>query len=733
MKMNKRKQKKQEDRVINVLVVLLAAVVLYRACSEFYSIAWGTGKWWGEFSFTWAILYYFFVAFCVFLFVFAVLFIWNNKLFTPAVNRIVAIRESLGTFRWLLWFIVLVMPVWFFQYTLWGFVFQKLYIRIFIWIINVCLLTVISSSYKQLAGWNEFLSSLVLTVSSFSIVASLKNVNNYPFSLGWSEGNRLWDYSVMFGRDLYIYPEDRKIPVLLDFGRQFVGGVPFIFPGISITVARLWVGLTLIIPYLLLGIATFRKIARNKTLWLILTLWSFLFLKQGPIHPPLVLSAALVALAWQAPLWYAIPLVMGAGYFAETSRFTWIFAPGIWIFVLEFSSISFASFKDRKTVPLMWRRALILGVLGIFGGLLLPNLLDSAGMLISYPVSTTATPVATAIAQVPVSVIATPVPVTTVAAHAPTFFDRVINVITIQPLLWYRLLPNSTYDNGILFSLLLAITPLVIILLYLSKKGLWALSKLQKLALVLPLLAFLVVGLVASTKIGGGGDLHNMDMFLIGLFFIGILAWQNGGGDWIQNGKSIPPLMKIVIIVFLVNSSLGSLFEMRSFSLGEDAALLKKLSDAPNETDLEMLPTRPEIVSALQIIQKEVDQARSQGEVLFIDQRQLLTFGAITDVPLVPEYEKKVLMNQALSEDAAYFDRFYADLAVQRFSLIITEPLHTPTQDSSYQFGEENNAWVKWVSSPVLCYYEPLVTIKTVRVQLLVPNKNAVDCSSALP
>ena len=90
-------------------------------------------------------------------------------------------------------------------------------------------------------------------------------------------------------------------------------------------------------------------------------------------------------------------------------------------------------------------------------------------------------------------------------------------------------------------------------------------------------------------------------------------------------------------------------------------------------------------------------------------------------------------MNQALSGNAAYFEGFYADLASQRFSLVITEPLRTPIKDSSYQFGEENNAWVNWVAAPVLCYYEPLTTIKAVNVQFLVPNKNAVDCSSVLP
>jgi hypothetical protein len=246
-------------------------------------------------------------------------------------------------------------------------------------------------------------------------------------------------------------------------------------------------------------------------------------------------------------------------------------------------------------------------------------------------------------------------------------------------------------------------------------------------------LAFLAVGLVASTKIGGGGDLHNMDMFLIGLLFAGAVAWQNGGSEWIQNGGGIPAVLKIVIVVLLVNSSIGPLFEMRSYSFGEDAFRLKILSDAPREVDLGMLPTQTEVDSALEIIQTEVDNAKPRGEILFMDQRQLLTFGYITGVPLVPDYEKKLVMNQALSGNSVYFDAFYADLAAQRFSLIVTEPLRTPIKDSSFQFGEENNAWVQWVAIPVLCYYEPVETIKTVNVQILVPNENTEDCSSILP
>jgi hypothetical protein len=90
-------------------------------------------------------------------------------------------------------------------------------------------------------------------------------------------------------------------------------------------------------------------------------------------------------------------------------------------------------------------------------------------------------------------------------------------------------------------------------------------------------------------------------------------------------------------------------------------------------------------------------------------------------------------MNEALASDGTYFDEFYKDLIAHRFSLIVSEPLRTPVQDSTFQFGEENNAWVKWVSAPLLCYYEKLETLKNVKIQLLVPKAIPEDCSSVIP
>jgi hypothetical protein len=140
------------------------------------------------------------------------------------------------------------------------------------------------------------------------------------------------------------------------------------------------------------------------------------------------------------------------------------------------------------------------------------------------------------------------------------------------------------------------------------------------------------------------------------------------------------------------------------------------------------LPSEDEINEALLVIYTKAHNFQEDGEVLFIDQRQLLTFGYINDIRLVPDYEKKYLMDMAMAGNEFYYQKFYQDLAEQRFSLIISEPLYVNEQDPSLGFHEENNAWVQWVAKPLLCYYAPIVTIPEVRVQLLVPVKEPSGC-----
>ena len=688
------------DRLVRDNTILFfVSILLIGAGRDFFYVASGTGSAVGAFSPFWFMLFSAFVLFCLTLFLF--LMLRQRGKFTSAITRLISERNKMSFLRWLFAILALVFPVWFLQYSMWGIVFYGIFIRALIWLAVIFIFSFLVSSGNDLIGWKETLSAFVLTAGAFSIAVSLQGVTDYPFSLGWSEGNRLWDYSTLFGRSLYNYPSDQDIYVLLDSGRLWVGGLPFLIPNLTIEAARLWVGLTTIFPYFLVGIAAFRVLNKNSRIWLLMILWIFLFLKQGPIHTPLVLCAAITVLVWGRSLWISIPLIIFAGYFAQTSRYTWMFAPGIWIGVLELSG---ASLHNGKLVLSQWTRSISLGFAGIFGGYLLPKIMPLLDRGID-------------IENVGEQI-----------TNTGYTADVIASEVSRQPLLWYRLLPNSTYGNGILIGLLIAVVPLLIILFWLAVTQKWVLNIWQKLALIGSSLAFLAVGLVASTKIGGGGDLHNMDMFLIGLAFIAVTAWYNGGREAILNPNQLPGWMKIVIVAALVIPAIGPWQQMRSFNYGEQAAALMVLTDAPDEKSLDLLPSDEKVNKALEKIQDAVAVAKEDGEVLFLDQRQLLTFGYVTEVPLVVEYEKKVLMNEALSGNADYFQSFYKDLAAGRFSLIVSEKLFTPIKDSSFEFGEENNAWVTWVARPLLCYYEETTTLKDVGVQLFVPKESPTDC-----
>ena len=679
-------------------LLILVALILLQSWIVFQKIAWGTGNWIGEFAPKWGISTVLFILLGILLVGSTGLALFQYEKFLSFIRPLTQFRERLGAIRWVIVFVILMAPVWFFQYSLWGIVFSNTYFRLMIWGLTILGLTFFLTKNGSPFGWIEFLVSVLLTSSVFILAAAFINVTDHPFSLGWSEGNRIWDYSIMFGRDLYDYPPDKEIVVLLDMGRQFVGGLPFLFSGITIEMERFWVGFTTVFPYILLGFAAFRSTRKDWKIWLLTSLWVMLFLKQGPIHTPLVLCAFVVALLWRSPLWLAIPLIALTGYIAEESRFTWIFAPGVWIAALELAG---GALQDGKLSRNTWIRAVSLGLFGILGGYFGQKIV---GLLAG---------------NTSVGVAMTP--------------QDVSSSLSSEPLLWYRLLPNATYGFGILTALLIAVLPLIIVLAYLLASRRWVMNVWQSLAVDSSLLAFLVVGLIVSTKIGGGGDLHNMDMFLISLVFTGVLAWQKGGGEWLKQIDTAPIWIKILLVFTLAWPGYYPLMEMRSYDFSEDVPSLLILTDAQTVKELGLLPSREVTDQVLELIRKKVALAQMNGEVLFMDQRQLLTFGYITDVPFVPEYEKKEVMNQALNSNAGYFENFYEELAAHRFSLIVSEPLFTPIKDVSYQFGEENNAWVKWVSAPLLCYYEPDKTLQEVRVQLLVPRTEPVDCSSMLP
>jgi hypothetical protein len=255
-----------------------------------------------------------------------------------------------------------------------------------------------------------------------------------------------------------------------------------------------------------------------------------------------------------------------------------------------------------------------------------------------------------------------------------------------------------------LMNALIATGPLILLLIWLAVRRFWRVNWIQALGYTFPSLVFLAGGLVASIKIGGGSNLHNLDMFLISLAILAGLALKEmqelKTGLW-------SGMAKILLALILL---------IPSWSVIQTGVPLHLADDKTVELALETVYTK-------------AFKAKERGEVLFLDHRQLLAFGYIKGIPLVPDYEKKYMMDQAMAGNAKYFQSFYQDLARQRFSLIISQPIFISEKTSDESpFPEENNAWVKWVAEPLLCYYTPVETIPEVELQFLVPRADPQGC-----
>lgn len=513
-----------------------------------------------------------------------------------------------------------------------------------------------------------YLKSLIFTFAVALVISRVLSASSYPFSLGWSEGNRLWDYSLMFGSGRYDFPAEENIFGLISPGRAIVWGLPFLFPSAGIYAARFWAQLINILPYTIFAYLLLDASGvERKSRWLFAA-WGFLFLSQGPVYPHLIVAAIIMILGVRTrSIYLAAILVAASAFFAYYSRWSWVYAPGLWAGMLALMRADAPSLHRRDWPKLA--RPVVLGLSGFIGGQLLP-------IFIRIPSGTH--------------------PQTADAAGALNLSNK--SAFT-QELLWERLWPNATFGPGVILGLLIIVVPLVVWIALSKRSSAAQLNTLQKFGLAFPIFAFLVVGVIASTKIGGGGDLHNLDMFFVSMLILAAWFWRDVI-SWLQQSDHLGGRHFLVCFMLLAPLIYSLMY---SYS-------------PPLE-----LPSKEQTSFSLVEIQAAVDQAKEQGEVLFLDQRQLLTFGFMPDVPLVDVYEKKVLIDFAMSGDQAYFDDFYSDLANQRFTLIISEPVNLRLSGGEGPFAEENDVWVEWVSTYLLRYYKVLKTYKSIGVQLLVP------------
>ena len=194
---------------------------------------------------------------------------------------------------------------------------------------------------------------------------------------------------------------------------------------------------------------------------------------------------------------------------------------------------------------------------------------------------------------------------------------------------------------------------------------------------------------MVSVKIGGGTNLHNVDAFIVFVLLIGSYVYF---GCFAADREQAEPIGLLqphpVLSAWVVLAPV-----MYALSQG-----------GPIET--------PDYLAAEQTIEtlrEYAEMAEAEGkEVLFISQRHLVTFNTLGEVMLVHDYEKLYLMEMVMANYQPYLENLYDDLREQRYAAIVTDPLFERIKDPEDEAAaEENNLFIRRVTRPLLCYYEP--------------------------
>jgi len=542
--------------------------------------------------------------------------------------------------------------------------------------------------------------SSTLSASLYLLLSYLPDISNSPFTLTWSEASRYYYASLFFSKRIY---GQSVPPTVLHPSRYLLQSVPFLIPGSPIWVHRAWQVLLWIVipPATILVLAARLNIKDRLHRWLFSSM-AFLFIMTGPIYYHLLVPVLLVLWGFRPNgsisnrrRWItSLGVVFTASAWAGISRVNWFPLPGSLAALLILLESPIQISPDRS--PRRGWQTTVRYLLRLAGWFCF-------GAAVAF------------IAQL---------------LYISWSGNSVSQFVTSfsSGLLWHRLLPSATYPLGILPAISLVSLPLALIILGkliqpLAGIPLWKRFHPVRLLGLLSILAvFFLGGLVVSVKIGGGSNIHNMDAFMALLLVVAAYFLFERTEPDLQPEAQLDPQAEDFSEENLnrparpaahrVLTSAGLALGFVIFPL---TTFLVRSSAGPR-------PDPSGVARGLATISEAVQATvQNGGEVLFISYRELLTFHEV-EAPLIPDYERVFLMEAAMAGDPEYLARFEDDLKNQRFGLIVSEPISLKQKEASGEFAAENNAWVKNVSRPLLCYYKPLKTLRTISVQLLVPN-----------
>ncbi|HEX5808623.1 MAG TPA: hypothetical protein VFY25_08145, partial [Anaerolineales bacterium] len=338
-----------------------------------------------------------------------------------------------------------------------------------------------------------FVSAMVLLGVTYEVLARFNAVTTYPLSMGWSEGSRYYYASLYFSPRIY----GEFVPLsTLHPSRYLLQAIPFLIPGSGIPEHRfwqflLWIGLTATAT-LALARRAFPP-EQRLTKWLFAG-WAFLFLLRLGVyyHLQVMVILPLLLVSPKHP-WRSLLAVIFASIWAGISRVNWFAVPAMIAIALYLLETPLSLTADSKPVESKQ-------ILAYFKQ---PALWAVAGLL------------------------------SALASQALYIFlsgnqgnSEAFASSFTSDLLWYRLWPNPNHFLGILPAILIVSAPLILVLVQAVRLP-GRVHPLRWWGLFLMIGVLFVGSLVVSVKIGGGGDLHNMDAYAI---LISIAAAYMVGG-----------------------------------------------------------------------------------------------------------------------------------------------------------------------------------------------------------
>ena len=532
-----------------------------------------------------------------------------------------------------------------------------------------------------------FASALVILGVAYEIFVRFHAVTTYPFSVGWSESSRFYYGSLYFAQSIY----GMTVPLsTLHPSRYFLQSFPFLFPSLGLTFSRfwqfsLWIGMTgataISLAWRTLTPSP-SPIGRWTGVRALFAGWIFLFLLRVGVyyHLEVMIFVPILFVSAKHP-WRSLVAVIFASVWAGVSRVNWFPVPAmiaIAIYLLE-EPVNLSPQRTQSSTKEIQKG---------FSFVSLRNL-GGKNALLHYLTQ----PVLWGVVGLVSAVVAQAayIPLSGNANNAKAFASSFTS-----DLLWYRLWPNDSYPLGIAPAILIVSGPLLVTLIIATVRyarvsrpshntptlhpvrwvGLWGM-----------LVVLFAGGLVVSVKIGGGGDLHNVDAYaaLIGV----VAAWFIGGKVVGENVQEVPAIVSWPVAAVALLIPLIFIVPLLS--------PMQKFNQSANQ-------------DAFRLLKGMAEQAGQKGPVLFINERHLLTFHEV-NLPLVPEYEAVTLMEMAMSNNQPYLQQFYSDLRNHRFAAIVAGKQNVGIKEEG-AFAEENNVWNSRVSPYIQCYYQP-VTIAT--------------------